>query len=112
MSIDREIDPIHVRLRGERARDIRIGNDAVLDQNIDHIVRAVERDRALVDLCARYESHVLEDIEHVIFVVLHLSANAIAANRGQIHSTWSATPSRRIGRAASKVGASDRATRP
>ena len=31
----REIDPIHVRLRGERARDVDVGNDAVFDQDID-----------------------------------------------------------------------------
>ena len=29
------IDPIHVRLRGGRARDIRVGNDSVVDQDID-----------------------------------------------------------------------------
>ena len=52
----REIDPIHVRLRGERARNIGLGNDAVLDQNIDDAGRAVQSRLARFSICERVTS--------------------------------------------------------
>ena len=67
----REIDPIHVRLRGEAAGNIGFGNDAVLDQNIDDVGGAVERGARFFDLRARHQPDVLEDIEDVIFVWMH-----------------------------------------
>ncbi len=46
-----------------------------LNQNIDNLLAVQTFARAL-DLLARNESHVLEDFEHVIFVVLHLGNDA------------------------------------
>ena len=36
------VDPIHMRLTGERARHIRLRNDAVLNQKIDNVALAVQ----------------------------------------------------------------------
>ena len=37
----RDVDPIHLRLRSERARDVHLGHRAVVDQDIDHARLAV-----------------------------------------------------------------------
>ena len=37
----RDIDPIHVRLRCERARDVHVGDNSVVDQDIDYAGLAV-----------------------------------------------------------------------
>ena len=37
----RDVDPIHVRLSRQSARNIGVGNDSILDQEIDHVVFAI-----------------------------------------------------------------------
>jgi len=67
-----DVNPIHVRLRRERARDFHVGEDPVVDQNIDYAGFAVYKRPRAVDLLTRNESTFFEDFEHVLFVVLHL----------------------------------------
>ena len=56
----RQIDPIHVRLRGETARDFDVRNDPVLDQQIDDVAAAVEARPGRLDLRTADEASVLE----------------------------------------------------
>ena len=44
----REIDPVHVRLRGERARDVRFRDNAVALQDVNDIGAPLRRPRALL----------------------------------------------------------------
>ena len=62
-------------LRRQRTRYIGIGNDTFPDQNIDNFLAVRTRTRAL-DLFPGNESHLFEDFEHVIFVVLHRDKDA------------------------------------
>src|SRR4029079_4964025 len=67
----RKIEPIHVRLRGEAPRNISFGNEAILHQNVDDIGSAIEFGARFLDLCARHQPRVFEEIENVIFVWMH-----------------------------------------
>ena len=62
---------MHMRLSGERARDVVGGDDAVAHERIDNAGRAIEPGAGLFDLLARDETDVLEDAKEVIFVRLH-----------------------------------------
>ena len=67
----REIEPIHVCLRGERTGNIGLGNHPVFYENIDCSAGAIQPRLGVFNLRTRYESDVLKDIEHVIFVWMH-----------------------------------------
>ena len=71
----RQIDPVHVRLRGQRTRDVGLGNSATFNQKIDNVVLAVQARARFVDLVGRNQPNVLEDFEDVIFVLLHSLGN-------------------------------------
>src|SRR6185437_2203304 len=71
-----DVDPIHVRLRSEGARDVRLRQVTVVNQNIEHARLAVQTRARVIDLLAAEESSVLENSEHIVFVVLHLGKNA------------------------------------
>ncbi len=59
----RDIDPVHLRLRGQRARDVHLGHNSVIDQNIDHARLAVQARAGTVDLLACDQSYIAEDSE-------------------------------------------------
>ena len=65
------VDPIHVRLRSERARDVHLRQITAVNQNIEHAVLAIQTRASAIDLLAGEESSVLENSEHIVFVVLH-----------------------------------------
>ena len=65
-----KIDPLHVRLGGEAARDIVGGNDAVAHEHVDQTGRSVGAGTCVVDLVAGHEADVLEEVEEVLFVGL------------------------------------------
>ena len=67
----RDIDPVHLRLRGQRARDVHLGHNSVIDQNIDHARLAVQARAGTVDLLACDQYYIAEDSEYVLFVLLH-----------------------------------------
>ena len=58
-------------LPGERARDIRLRNDAVFNQNVDNVVCAVQARACALNLRPRHQADVLQGSEDVIFVLLH-----------------------------------------
>jgi hypothetical protein len=60
-----------VRLRSECARDVHFRQIAAVDQNIEHAGLAIQTRARAIDLLAGEESSVLENSEHVVFVVLH-----------------------------------------
>ncbi len=64
----RKIDPVHLRLRRERARDIGRGDHAVAGEHGDDVGAAVQTGARALDLCACYQPNVLEDPEHIIIV--------------------------------------------
>src|SRR5262249_43023778 len=83
------VDPIHVRLPGESARDVDLRQSAVVNQNIEHARLAVQMRTCAIDLFAGKESSVLENAEHIVFVVLHLGRNSppSLAQTGSISSS-------------------------
>src|SRR5262249_57938023 len=110
----RNVNPIHVRLRGERARDVHFRQSAVVNQNIEDAVLTVQARACAIDLLAAKKSSVVENSEHVVFVVLHLGKNVapslaqtalISSSGGKIdfrnHGAYGArTRNRRRGREA------------
>src|SRR5262249_47789982 len=66
-----DVNPIHVRLCSQRARDIHLGQSSVADQNVEDTRLAVETRARVIDLMARDEPSLLKDSKHILFVVLH-----------------------------------------
>ena len=66
-----DVDPIHVRLRCQRARDVRVGNDPISNQHIDYAGCPVQARLRAFNLMSRYQADVLQDSEDVVFVLLH-----------------------------------------
>jgi len=48
----RQIDPVHVRLRRKRTRDIGFSDDSVLDQKIDNVVLTIQMFARALNLLA------------------------------------------------------------
>ena len=67
-----------MRLRGEGARDVDLGQCSLVDQNVEHAGLAVQPRPRIVDLMAGQESSILENSEHIVFVMLHPGKNAAA----------------------------------
>ncbi|KAG0505318.1 MAG: hypothetical protein Udaeo_13490 [Candidatus Udaeobacter sp.] len=65
-----------MRLRSERARDVHLRQGALVNQNLEHAGLAVQTRARAIDLLTGEEPSLLENSEHIIFVVLHLGKNA------------------------------------
>ena len=65
-----------MRLRSKRARDVHFRQGTVVDQNIENSGLAVQTRARAIDLLAAKKSSVLENAEHIVFVVLHLGKKA------------------------------------
>ncbi len=66
--LGRKIDPVHLRLCGEGARDVGRGDHAVPREYGNDVGAAVQTGACALDLCMRYQPNVLKDPEHIIIV--------------------------------------------
>src|SRR5262249_13206055 len=71
-----DVNPIHVRLCSQRARDVHLGQSSVADQNVEDTGLAVQTQARAIDLMPREEPSLLENSKHILFVVLHRGKNA------------------------------------
>ena len=79
----REIDPIHVRLRGERARDVGLGENPIFYQDGDDFAGAIGACARFGDLRVCDQPNVLEDSEHIL-IVLGQNLGAVASGCGPL----------------------------
>lgn len=62
--------PMHVRLRGQAARDIVSGNDSFPNEDVDDAAGAVQLCPGFLDLFARDQAHIPQKTDQVVFVRL------------------------------------------